>query len=158
MAYLLYGSWIALTLAVVSTIVSFWVSQCAIDVQLKKAEDYYLHGDKKAQSKSRIAKTTDCVNYFSGIFFVLGVFLATVFVIVNFERELKMDSDKKGEQVRLTEGSPIPQMQEVLEKHGMPIPNIQPLPQKQPSQSQPTDQSNTATPSANSAPPEGKKK
>lgn len=154
---LLYGSWIVLTCAVVSTIASFLLSQRAIDVQLKKAEDYYLRGDQVALGKSRIAKVTDWVNAVSGVLFVFGVSLATAFVIVNFERELKMSSENESEQVRLTEGATIPRMQEVVEKHGMPIPNIQPVPQNQPSQSQPAAQSNPATPPANSAPPESKR-
>lgn len=83
---LLYGSWVALAGAVLATIVSFWVSQRGIDVQLKKAEDYYLRDDQAALTKSGIAKATEWVNAASGVLFVLGVLLTIAFVIVNFEK------------------------------------------------------------------------
>ncbi|MBI2883185.1 MAG: hypothetical protein HYY11_04665 [Candidatus Methylomirabilis oxyfera] len=149
---LLYGSWIILTAAVLSTIVSFWVSQHAINVQLEKAEAYYLRDDHAALKRSWIAKATDWVNWASGGFFFLGVSLATAFVIVNFEGGLKMGSDQKSEQVRKTYGATIPKMQAVEVKKGAPIPNIQPAPRNQPAQSQPTAQGNPVAPPANSAP------
>lgn len=49
---LLYGSWVVLTAAVLTTVLSFRVSQRAIDEQLKRAEDYYLHGKQDTLSKS----------------------------------------------------------------------------------------------------------
>lgn len=73
----LYGSWVALAGSVLCTIVSFRVSQRAIDVQLRKAEDYYLRDDQSALRKSRIAKATDWVNFASGVLFVLGLSLTT---------------------------------------------------------------------------------
>jgi hypothetical protein len=155
---LLYGSWLVLAGAVLCTIFSFWVSQRAIDVQLKKADDYYLRNDQAALSKSRIAKLTDWVNAASGILFVLGVSLTTTFVIVNVERGLRMSGEKKGDQVPLREGAAIPKMQEVPLKRGAPIPNFQPVPQNQPPQSQSPAQSNPAAPSGNGTPSGGDKK
>lgn len=154
---LLYGSWILLVCALLSTIISFWVSQRAIDLQLKRAEDYYLRDDQSALNKSWIAKATDWVNWASGGFFFFGVSLATAFVFVNFEGGLKMGSDQKSEQVRKTYGATIPKMQAVGVKKGAPIPNIQPAPQNQPAQSQPTAQGNPVAPPANSAPRDSKR-
>jgi hypothetical protein len=152
--WLLYFSWGFLICALLSTIISFLVSQRAIDLQLKKAEDYYLRDDQAALSKSRIAKVTDWVNWASGASFFIGVSLVTAFVGVNFEGGLKMSSDKKSERIY---GATIPKMQEVEVKKGASIPNIQPVPQNQPPQSQPTAQGNPATPPANSAHQEGKR-
>ena len=70
--YFLYGSWWALAASVICTIVSFWVSQYALDVQLGKSEDYYLRDDDSALQKTRSAKITDWVNYASGSLFILG--------------------------------------------------------------------------------------
>lgn len=154
---LLYGSWLALAGAVLATIVSFWVSQRGIDVQLKKAEDYYLRDDQVALTKSGIAKVTEWVNTASGVLFILGVLLTTVFVILNFERDLKMSNDKKIDQVPLREGATIPKMQEVPLKKGAPIPNLQSVPQSQQPQSQPA-QSTPATPQAGSTQSGGNKK
>lgn len=136
---LLYGSWVALAGAVLVTVVSFWVSQRGIDVQLKKAEDYYLRDDQSALKKSGIAKATTWVNVTSGALFILGLVLTTTFVILNFEeRGVKMSNDKKDNQVPLREGAEIPRMQEVPLKKGADIPNLQPVPPTQPPpQSQP---------------------
>lgn len=147
---LLYGSWVVLTGSVMSTIISFWLSQRAIDVQLRKAEDYYLRDDQCALNKSRVATATDWVNAVSGVLFVLGVSLTTVFVIVNLERSLKMSDDKKVENVPLREAASIPKMQEVPLKRGAPIPNFQPAPQSRPQQSQPPAQSTPSAAPANS--------
>jgi hypothetical protein len=112
----LYGSWMALAGSVLCTIVSFWVSQRATDVQLKKAEDYYLCDDQSALRKSRIAKATDWVNAAAGVLFVLGLSLTTAFVSLNFERSLKMSDEKKGQQLPLREEHQSPKCRKCLWK------------------------------------------
>jgi hypothetical protein len=149
--YFLYGSWWALAGSVICTIVSFWVSQYAIDVQLGKSEDYYLRDDDSALQKTRSAKITDWVNYASGSLFILGVLLTTIFVNMNFERSIKMPDEKKVQQVPLTEGAPIPKMQEVPLDKGAPIPRLQPVPQSQP-EAPPPAQDPSATPPGGNAP------
>lgn len=153
----LYGSWLALAGAVLATIVSFWVSQRGMDVQLKKAEDYYLRDDQAALTKSGIARVTEWVNTTSGVLFILGVSLTVAFVILNFERSLKMGSEKKIDQAPLTRAPTIPKMQEVPLKKGAPIPNLQKVPQNQQPQSQPA-QSTPAKPPAGSTQTGGDKK
>jgi hypothetical protein len=147
----LYGSWMALGGSVLCTIVSFWVSQRAIDVQLRKAEDYYLRDDQSALRKSPMAKATDWVNAASGVLFVLGLLLTTTFVGLNFERSLKMSDEQKGQRVPLKEGAPIPTMQEVPLEKGAPIPRLQQVPQSQPENQQPA-QDPPAVPSGSDAP------
>ena len=139
---LLYGSWVVLTAAVFTTILSFWVSQRAIDAQLKRAENYYLHNKQDTLNKSLAARFTDWVNAASGILFVLGISLTTAFVLVNIERSTSMSNERKGNQVPLNEGAPIPNLQVApLENRGAPIPNLQQIPQGQAPQSQPPAQS-----------------
>lgn len=140
---ILYFSWFALAGAILATIVSFWLSQRGIDVQLKKAEDYYLRDDLGALTKGGMAKATDWANGTSGVLFLLGVSLTTAFVVLNFERSMKMSYERKITQ----DGAPIPRMQEVPLTKGAPIPNPQPAPQNQQPQSKPA-QSTPATPPA----------
>ncbi|MDH4080946.1 MAG: hypothetical protein OEU68_14155 [Nitrospira sp.] len=144
---LLYASWIVLTAAVLTTIISFWVSQRAIDVQLKRAEEYYLRDKQDTLSKSQVAQITDWVNAASGILFVFGISLTTAFVLLNIERSAIMSNETKGNRVQLNEGAPIPNLQVApIERRGAPIPNLQQAPQGQAPQSQPSAQSTTPAP------------
>ena len=129
----LYGSWIVLIMAIVTTIFSYYSSQRAIEKQLKKAEDYYLKGLEDALARTASARITDCLNYASGVFFVLGIILTTLFVFQNIEGASIMGSDKKIQTVPFREGVPVPKMQEVPLTKGAPIPNLQQVPQTQPS-------------------------
>ena len=153
---LLYVSWGMLAAAVVTTVISFWVSQWAIDVQLEKAVDYYLHDNKTALEKSRIAKVTDWVNLAAGVFFILGILLTTIFVVANFERGAIMSKDNKGERTEARQAAPIPKMQETSFEKGASIPNLQPVPQSQhhqgqlPSQGTPAASPSGPTPSGDS--------
>lgn len=154
--YLLYVSWGMLTAAVVTTVISFWVSQWAIEVQLEKAVDYYLRDNKTALAKSRSAKITDWVNLAAGVFFILGVLLTTVFVMANFGRGANMNKDNKGGQAEARQAAPIPKMQETSVEKGASIPSLQPVPQSQrpqglrPPQSAPASSPSGPTPSGDS--------
>jgi hypothetical protein len=154
---LLYASWIVLTGAVLTTIVSFWVSQRGMDVQLEKAEDYYLRDVQAALTKSGIARVTEWINAASGVLFILGVILTVAFVILNFQRSLKMGSEKKIDQVPLRESASIPRMQEVPLTKAATIPNLQKVPQAQQPQSPPA-QSTPANSPAGSTQSGGDKK
>jgi hypothetical protein len=156
--YLVYVSWIMLTAAVVTTVISFWVSQWAIDEQLKKAEDYYLRGNEGALEKSETAKITDYINFASGALFIFGVSLTTVFVFTNFERGLNMSNNNKGQQAEVRQAAPIPKMQETSFEKGAPIPNLQPVLQGQPPQGQPPAQSTPAAPPSSTTPSGDSKK
>ena len=125
---LLYGSWIILTFAVLSTIVSFWVSQKALNVQLEKAEDYYLNDNQAALSRSLVAKATDWINGLSGALFVAGVGCSTAFVIINFQEVSTVSKDKSNIKV-LSEGAPIPKLQQVPSPQAQPETRSAPVPQ-----------------------------
>ncbi|QQG66071.1 hypothetical protein [Desulfobulbus oligotrophicus] len=82
--YLLITSWISFGLAIVSTLVSFRLSQLAINRQLKYAEKYYLDKeDEYLKKENRLAKYTEYLNYTSGIFFVAGIVTTILFVSIN---------------------------------------------------------------------------
>lgn len=80
---LLWGSWILLVFSVASTIVSFLVSQKAIEEQFEKAERYYRENDPTALDRGLLAKATDWLNRLSGVLFLLGILFTVLFVSAN---------------------------------------------------------------------------
>lgn len=85
--YLLFVSWALFALAIVSTIVSFALSQHGIHRQMALARAYYLEGDEEAFSRSNpCAQWTLYVSYGAGASFILAVILTTSFVILNLWR------------------------------------------------------------------------
>ncbi len=153
--WLLYCSWISLTVSVVTTIVSFCVSQIAIDKQIEKAENYYLSDIEEALTRSWAAKANDWINYASGLFFVLGVLLTTAFVITNFERSSRM-SDKSKSIQQANESVSVPKLQKI--DRSAPIPNLQRVPQSTPNQSSSSGASNQPASGGSESSSEGGKK
>jgi hypothetical protein len=131
---ILMASWWLFGLAIISTVISFLVSQAGINVQLEYAKQYYLDGkDEYLTKTNRPAKATDVINYISGLLFVIGVLLTILFVSANLGGTASMTEDRKSN-VPLKEGAPVPNMQPIqggTEKKGAPIPNMQPLPSGQ---------------------------
>lgn len=81
----LVASWIFFSASILTTLVSFLVSQQAYKRQLLITEDYYVRQDEKALSaKNRWGTATTILNLCSAIFFVLAVFATVYFVSVNF--------------------------------------------------------------------------
>jgi hypothetical protein len=81
--WLLVVSWGAFGFAIIAAVASFQVGNKAIEIQLERAERYYIQRDETAHSKTRFAQWVDYVNWASGSLFVLGVFLTIVFVSIN---------------------------------------------------------------------------
>ena len=128
-------SWWLFGAAIVSTLVSFVVSQHAIKRQLEYAEKYYLDGDEKyLREKNDPATLTDYINYASGAFFIAGIIASVLFVSVNIKGGLAMSKETKQP---LNEGAPVPSLQRltgVPEKQdssfqhiqgGAPVPSMQ---------------------------------
>ena len=89
--YLLYVSWGLFVLAIASTLISFFTSQRAINKQLKLNESYYLGNEGKPSnsenkpdnSKNRWNQITKALSCVSLIFYILAIFLTTIFAILN---------------------------------------------------------------------------
>lgn len=131
--WLIILSWYLLFGAIILTIASFVISNKAIEIELKKVEDYYLNKNDNEYYKSNLAKITDWTNYSSGFCLCLGLLLTVIFINKNLERNSKMSKDKKNNstvQNNLDGGAPIPRIQDVSEKKGAPIPTIVEKPQK----------------------------
>lgn len=83
-AALLAWSWVALAVAIATTMLSFLVSQVAIDRQLDFAKRYYLDKEDHAlNARNRPAEWTARFNWCAGIAFGVGVILTVWFAIVS---------------------------------------------------------------------------
>lgn len=83
-AALLAWSWVALAMAIATTMISFLVSQVAIDRQLDFAKRYYLDKEDRALTTRNIpADWTVRLNWCAGIAFGVGVILTVWFAIVS---------------------------------------------------------------------------
>lgn len=81
---LLYCSWALFCGAIVFTVLSFLVSQLAIDKQLDYAYNYYIKKlDEYRYKKSSLECALNVVNWGSGMFFIMAVLLTALFVAVN---------------------------------------------------------------------------
>jgi hypothetical protein len=142
-AILLLMSWCLFGLAIVSTLVSFVLSQFAIKRQLDYAEKYYLdRKDEYLTKKNRLARFTEYANYTSGGFFIIGIITTIIFVSVNISGEDKMAK-------HLTkDGAIVPTLQKIqteTEKRGATIPELQPVKTTTPSTQESNSQSSQSS-------------
>lgn len=91
----LYSSWILFVLAILITVIGFFVSQKALDEQLKMAENYYIHKNPDAfVERPKYKVLTDWFNYIAAAMFVFGVISTCVFVYTNYEKGVDMTEKK----------------------------------------------------------------
>lgn len=125
---LLIISWCAFGASIVSTLVSFALSQVAIKRQLDYAEKYYLEEKEEYLSKKNCpAILTEFVNYASGILFIAGIATTICFVSINIKGGISMTKDTNKP---ITEGATVPNLQKVKKvtvQKGATIPNLQPV-------------------------------
>jgi hypothetical protein len=132
--FVLIISWFAFALAIICTIVSFYLSQIGIDKQLNYAEQYYLEGKEDFLNKKNWpSKLTNYFNDFAGLIFIIAIILTIWFVSINILKGGAEMADKNETKImRLQEAAEIPKMQKLhgidkIEK-GAPIPAMQPIP------------------------------
>lgn len=78
-----------LLLAIISTIISFLVSQCGLKLQLNYAENYYLKfREEYLTKKNKWAAFTVYLSYASASFFILGIIFLALFIILNLNLEV----------------------------------------------------------------------
>lgn len=83
----LYSSWVMFGLAILSTLVSFFVSQQGIKKQLKMNAEYYLEGKEEVQyQKNRWAGATKCLSYVSFSIYILAVIFLFYFIARNLSK------------------------------------------------------------------------
>ena len=77
-------SWVFFGMSIITTLLSFRVSQRAQDEHLKIAEAFYLNEDLKALDKqNKPANTLQLLNWASLIIFCFGVVFTIVFAVIN---------------------------------------------------------------------------
>jgi hypothetical protein len=139
--WLLYLSWGTLAAAILCTVVSFRVSNAAIEAQLHRAHRYFIERDEDAFKKTPLAKLVEGLNVSSGLAFIVGVVLTAVFVISNFTGASFMTNKPQGGgRTQIHEGHVVPPMQKItgdLVKKGQPVPELQKVPQPQASAAKP---------------------
>ena len=120
-AFLLYTSWVLFAVAIISTIVSFQISQKGLTIQESIAEKYYIDKEEKAFDLNNwAASVTVIINFLSGIAFITAISSFVALGVINFDREsttheevVKTMSDKKEKTVQTDEGASTPKMQRV---------------------------------------------
>jgi len=119
--FLLYASWVLFAIAIISTIVSFQMSQKGLSIQEEIAEKYYIDKDERAfDSNNWAASLTIKLNMASGIAFVFAILSFISLGLVNFDREpyrqkevVNIMTDKKVKTVQINEGATTPKMQKI---------------------------------------------
>lgn len=150
----LYGSWMLLTAAIITTVASFLLSSAAINQAIEQGAEYYLHKKGEAFARTKLSIAVDAINYTSGAFFVVGILLTVLFVRINFSEARSMKDSKTGT-VSLSSGHAVPRVQkiETVElKRGQSIPHMQEvIPSKSSATSEGSSQGSAATASQSAA-------
>jgi len=80
----LITSWGLFTLAVITTVVSFFISPFEVDQQLSNAEKYYVDGNRKYfNKKNRLTGAIKWLNVTSGVSLLVAVVITVLFVSLN---------------------------------------------------------------------------
>lgn len=129
--WLLITSWVLFVVSIIVTLISFHISQAAIKVQLRYAEQYYLEkNDEFLTKKNTPAAITEWSGYLSASTFVIAVICLVAFISLNIRgKEHPMSEEKsqsKPQQVQ--EGATVPSMQKVDIGKGANVPNMQAVP------------------------------
>ena len=86
-AFSLYSSWVMFGLAIIFTLVSFFVSQQGIKKQLKMNTEYYLEGKEEVlNQKNRWAAATEWLSYVCGSTYIVAVIFLFSFIARNLSK------------------------------------------------------------------------
>ena len=86
--YLIVLGWFFLLASVTISLLAYQISNKAIAVELKNAQDYYLEGTEEAfNRKNRWQQCNKILNLLMGILFVVAMLLIVIFVVLNISDE-----------------------------------------------------------------------
>lgn len=125
----LYVSWCFFSLAIITTLTSFYTSQKAIEEQLQNADDYYLKFDESAsQRRPRFAILTERLNTAGSFLLVAGILLTCFFVGFNLMKGKVMSTKHTA-----MDGATVPNLQRASQipntiNKGATIPTLQSVP------------------------------
>lgn len=153
--FLMSLSWAFFTLAIILSLIAYYVGNKAIDKQLDIAEDYYLNGNNEAiTQKNRFTTYNEWLNVSCGVLFILGIFCVAIFVVINVHKGGAFMSERKPtvlECINLDSAS-IPRMQRVnageIAISSASIPRMQAAPATSTTSSTSTSTSTSTTSSA----------
>lgn len=150
-AWALYASWACFTIAMVLVVASYVLSLKVLNLQLDRAERFYLNLDEKAaKERGRWDKCADHVNHWmSAVAFAVALVLTTFFVSTNL-RGANM-AEKKAVRVLTQDGVTGMSMQKVLPQGGdmqkgmtgMPMQSVTPSQPANPAPAQPSQGNNS---------------
>ena len=84
--YLLYIAWGLLWLTVGISLAGYRIAVNSIQIEIDKAEDYYLHAIKEALTRKNVyTPWAIYFNYLTGIFLMIALFLIPLFVYLNLQ-------------------------------------------------------------------------
>ena len=110
--WLLHASWVLFGLAIIMTLVSFLISQKAIQIQLELANRYYLKNDEECLNrKNHAARWNEFLAWGSCVCFILAIAMTVVFAVTNTKEGPAMANEEKvilSEGVTLTDMVPKP--------------------------------------------------
>ena len=85
---LLYFSWFLFGSAILSTLVSFFVSQQGIKKQLEMNRQYYLERKEKVINEKNLwASATERLSYVSALTYIVAAFFLVLFIALNLNTE-----------------------------------------------------------------------
>lgn len=104
-------SWLLFLASVITTVISFLISNKGISTQLKFAEEYYIEAKANALNKFNIYACFNTIfNYVSGVLFIFALICVVSFVTLNINHgEIDMSNKKES---FATDGAAIPKMQQ----------------------------------------------
>lgn len=86
--YLLYFSWILFGSAILSTLVSFFVSQQGIKKQLEMNRQYYLEKKEEVINQKNLwAVATERLSYVSVLTYICAAFFLVLFIALNLDTQ-----------------------------------------------------------------------
>jgi hypothetical protein len=129
--WMLYSSWVFFTTAIALVILSYPISQKVLDIQLDRAQAYYVERqDEVLDETSKLEIAARWINTLSGAAFLAALILTTLFVFINFGGSKMADT-----KARLTQDGAInlsmqKQPQQDVQKGAtsLPIQRITPVP------------------------------
>ncbi|USU21336.1 hypothetical protein [Paraburkholderia fungorum] len=141
-AWALYGSWVALSAAMVLVIASYVVSQIVIDAQIERAERYYEDGEEDVRNEC--TKTEKVAQHLNGWIYAtafgIGLVLTILFVSFNLSgADMANKHDKSGNWAVAEDGAIGTKMQRV--EKGVTGGKLQPVNPAAPKQPTPQPQS-----------------
>jgi hypothetical protein len=119
--WLVKFGWVMLLISIITSLSAFLMSNNAIKIQLRNAEDYYLNGIAEAFNKQNISSFINSIlNKITGITFVVAISAIVMFVVINIDPEIN-EMSKKSKVIpsatkSITESANVPLMRKVSTK------------------------------------------